>query len=74
MTYKILENPKFSKGDRVSVTRDISLHFGGVLKKGEKGTFIHVALIGSKRWVKVEMDKGYNMSFSNDNDIELSHE
>lgn len=55
MTYKLLENEPFSKGDRVVATRDIKLHFGGVIKKGDTGTYLLTELIGTKK-----MDKGRN--------------
>ena len=71
MTYKKIENGNFSKGDRVSTTRDIKLHFGGVLKKGEKGTYSHTEMVGTGRWIVVEMDKGTEMSFTRDEDIQL---
>lgn len=71
MGYKVIENGDFSKGDRVSTTRDIKLHFGGTLKKGEEGTYSHTELVGQGRWIIVEMDKGSNMSFTRDEDIKL---
>ncbi len=70
MDYKVIENLNFSKGDRVVVTRDIKLHFGGVLQKGEEGTYSHTELVGEGRWIEVKMDKGFNMSFTRDSDIE----
>lgn len=74
MAYELLENDSFSKGDRVTTTRDIKLHFGGTLEKGEKGTYSHTELIGEKRWIKVNMDNGTNMSFTKDTDIQLLDE
>ena len=74
MTYKVLENDKFSKGDRVVVTRDIKLHFGGTLKKGEKGTYSHTELVGTGRWIVVNLDNGSNMSFTRDENIQLLSE
>lgn len=66
-----IENPNFKRGQRVVVTKDIKLHFGGVLRKGEKGTYKKTVLIGNGRWVEVEMDIGYNMSFTRDSDIKI---
>jgi hypothetical protein len=69
MEQNLLPNSKFYKGQRVMVTDDVKLHFGGYIRKGDKGTVLNTEVIGTGKWTKVEMDKGFNMSFTNEDEL-----
>lgn len=67
---ELLPNSKFHKGQRIVAIEDIKLHFGGWIKKGDEGTVIKTEVVGTGKWTIVDMDAGFRMSFSRENQID----
>jgi hypothetical protein len=69
MEKNLLENSKFYKGQRVIANDDVKLHFGGYIRKEDRGTVLYTEIIGTGKWTNVEMDAGFIMAFSNEDKL-----